>query len=407
VAYTEVLKPQTYVNDPGGLDFQLYCPGCGYTGCRANTMPAQAVLAMTYNDSPWSVPGQIPEINCLCGRHTYVGPIDYGCGRFTLTDPAINGEIASAILRIAWNNWGFAPSLLHRIWTHGNLYTVGPIHEELLSEYPPDLPWKVRGYGWTTNPFTGLPWTLDELRDLEAGFVIDSAYLQPYVDQLYVLVTYSKVPPVVATQAATDVQPESARLNGQLTDDGGEACTLFFEWGDNPSLGNTAPAGTGSTGASFSALISGLLTGQNYYFRAGATNSRGTTYGAILSLTSSGGGGEAVTVMTLAAIEVAESSGKLRGFVQNSLGRYGDVRFEWGGTAAYGNATPWRSGYHTGDTFEERLTNLSEGAVYHFRAQFRDITIVSGSDQSFSTLSAQGPVTFADEETMMRLEEVP
>lgn len=403
MAYTEILVPQAYINDPGGFDFFLDNSGLAW---RANLHPDLAVSAMAANDTnPIPIP---PGGIYTWGKWGHWNITDYTNGRFSMSNPLINGLVQKVAVRLLLFIGG-APEYSARIWTHGTQYALTGAGLTYLgqSSFPPGVGWGIWEGVWPLNPFTTATWTLAELSDVEAGFRIYAATLHYVaIDQLFVLVTYSRIPPTVATNVASNVIPGSATLHGTLVDDGGEACTLFFEWGPSMALGNTAAAGTGSTGASFSANISGLLV-QNYYFRAGATNSRGTTYGAVLSLTGGTPGPHDIpSVDTLAATGVTNDAGLIHGMVTNSLGQYGDVRFEVGGTSSYGNTTPWQSGFFTSDLFQYQLTNLVAGGVYHFRAQFRTSGgIVSGSDQSFVTLSELGPVTFADEETMSLLED--
>lgn len=71
-----------------------------------------------------------------------------------------------------------------------------------------------------------------------------------------------------------------ATLNGQLIDDGGEACSVRFEWGASTAYGMETPWQPGLTsGQSFSATISGLAEGVLYHFRAVAKNSAYIVYG--------------------------------------------------------------------------------------------------------------------------------
>lgn len=85
--------------------------------------------------------------------------------------------------------------------------------------------------------------------------------------------------PTVTTGVATNITEVSATLNGQLTDDGGEACTCGFEWGLTNAYGNTTPTTSQHTGDTFSQVISSLAPSTIYHFRAFATNSAGTSYG--------------------------------------------------------------------------------------------------------------------------------
>lgn len=206
--------------------------------------------------------------------------------------------------------------------------------------------------------------------------------------------------PTVSTNPATNVEGATATLNGTLNDDGGEACECGFEWGETPALGNTTPTQSGTTGTTFSFNLSGLTPGKTYYFRAFATNSAGTGYGAILSFTLKVG----ATVMTLPATHITEHAARLHGVVIDDAGRMGEVRFQWGLTAQYGANTPWIGGHITGDEFEYDLPSLAEGTGYHFRAQFRNLAIVSGKDMVFHTLVPLGPVTLIPEDLVHLLE---
>jgi len=88
------------------------------------------------------------------------------------------------------------------------------------------------------------------------------------------------LPPTVTTDPATNVKQRSARLNGTLVDDGGGACDCGFEWGETPAYGNITPTQSRTSGETFAQTITNLVPGKTYHFRAFATNSVGTEYGA-------------------------------------------------------------------------------------------------------------------------------
>lgn len=67
-----------------------------------------------------------------------------------------------------------------------------------------------------------------------------------------------------------------AILNGQLDDDGGEACDVRFEWGETDGYGHYTPWRSGKvTSDSFSHIIKGLKGRITYHYRAQAKNSDG------------------------------------------------------------------------------------------------------------------------------------
>ncbi len=86
--------------------------------------------------------------------------------------------------------------------------------------------------------------------------------------------------PTVTTDPATSVEATTATLNGTLDNDGGEACDCGFEWGETEAYGNTTPTQSRTTEQTFAQAISGLDPNKTCHFRAFATNSSGTGYGA-------------------------------------------------------------------------------------------------------------------------------
>ncbi|KKN60920.1 hypothetical protein LCGC14_0527190 [marine sediment metagenome] len=94
--------------------------------------------------------------------------------------------------------------------------------------------------------------------------------------------------PSVSTDPATDIAGAAATLNGTLDDDGGEACDCAFQYGLTIGYGATTSTQSKTTGQSFASPITGLLPGTIYHFRAWASNSYGTGYGADRTFTTLG-----------------------------------------------------------------------------------------------------------------------
>jgi hypothetical protein len=86
-------------------------------------------------------------------------------------------------------------------------------------------------------------------------------------------------PPVVITNAATNVTTSSGTLNGAL-DPHGLTTAVFFQYGTTTSYGSTTPSQsqTGNTYRNITANISGLTLHRTYHFRMVATNASDRTF---------------------------------------------------------------------------------------------------------------------------------
>lgn len=101
-----------------------------------------------------------------------------------------------------------------------------------------------------------------------------------------VTVEYTAIPvtpPQVDNLPPSLLQGATARLNGDLTDDGGENCTVRVYWGNNDggtnpgSWDNMANVGSLGIGAFFTD-VAGLNLGTTYYYRCYAENSAGNAW---------------------------------------------------------------------------------------------------------------------------------
>ncbi len=93
--------------------------------------------------------------------------------------------------------------------------------------------------------------------------------------------------PAVTTLAATSVSINSAVLNGNVTPNG-LITVVGFEWGTDSNLGTSSltPLQTGLSGTSplsINRQLTGLAAGATYYYRVVASNSGGSSEGAIRS----------------------------------------------------------------------------------------------------------------------------
>lgn len=94
--------------------------------------------------------------------------------------------------------------------------------------------------------------------------------------------------PTVQTDPADNIDHESANLHGTLTEDGGEACEVRFQYGQTDAYGTDTEWQPGNVSEdTFEQLITGLDPDQLYHFRAQAKNSAGTESGSDAEFTTS------------------------------------------------------------------------------------------------------------------------
>ena len=148
--------------------------------------------------------------------------------------------------------------------------------------------------------------------------------------------TYT-APPVVTTQAATDVEWSSATGNGNITDIGAASVTqhgMIWKKGSDPV--NLAGAdgytqeGAATAGA-FTSDITGLDHVFTYYFRSYATNADGTSYGAPLTFETPAINAEIAGLVTISLIvegttEDAQQSWSYEGALNLVLTNTADVQ---------------------------------------------------------------------------------
>ena len=94
--------------------------------------------------------------------------------------------------------------------------------------------------------------------------------------------------PTVETGNAASIAGNYATLNGDITSNGGDTINGYgFYYSTDQNQWSEATAGTDNHYGSFSYNLTGLTTNTDYYFKAYATNPEGTTYGSVVSFTTS------------------------------------------------------------------------------------------------------------------------
>lgn len=193
--------------------------------------------------------------------------------------------------------------------------------------------------------------------------------------------------PVVTTGSVSGVTQTSATCGGNVTDDGGAEVTVRGVcWGtsQNPTTGSSKTNDGPGTGP-FTSSITGLTPGNEYFVRAYATNSEGTSYGGQESFSSNPVMPATLTTSGVTSVTstVAVSGG--------TIISDGGAPISAKGVCWAITADPTTSDNKTNDgigttSFISTITGLSEETTYHVRAYaINSAGTAYGDDKSFTT----------------------
>jgi len=189
------------------------------------------------------------------------------------------------------------------------------------------------------------------------------------------------IAPSVITLPASDIGETSVTLNGKISNEGG------FDWQFIPlSNGRSIWVENISTGGNFSAMVTDLIPGSLYEFRAEARNSAGENQGLIQpfitpALPSS------PDVVTEPATSVNENSATLNGRISNDGGDACEYSFMYRPVGSSNwKDTSWTSSAITGDSFSVSAGDLIPNTTYEFKALAKNYSGVDeGSILTFTT----------------------
>ena len=199
----------------------------------------------------------------------------------------------------------------------------------------------------------------------------------------------------VVTNAASSILTTSATLNGAITATGGANATVEgFNYGITTSYGTTTTT-TGSFGvSSFTANLTGLACNTHYNYRAYATNSAGTAYGANMSFTTSACPAAPPVVATTVATSITSSSAQFNGSLTalGSGSSSATVGFNYGTTTSYGSTVTLPATLSSSGVFNFVITSLACSAPYHYQAYATNSLGVTayGSDMTVTTTGCIG-----------------
>jgi uncharacterized protein (TIGR02145 family) len=190
-----------------------------------------------------------------------------------------------------------------------------------------------------------------------------------------------------------------ATFNAEVNSQGGGTVTergAVWNTSGNPTVNsNRVPSGSG-TGV-YTATLTGLNAGSNYYVRAYAINNFGISYGVEIPFTTLFGLATLTTNNVIAQITTASSGGDItenggsivtvRGLVWNSTGT----------PTIADNKTTDGSGI---GSYVSNLTALIPSTTYYVRAYATNSTGTAyGNEQTFTTTATSQPVTDIDGNT--------
>lgn len=222
-----------------------------------------------------------------------------------------------------------------------------------------------------------------------AGTEFESAHvLKDQFDSELIPLTFTLPLPTVTTEAATNITPTEARLNGLVMEDPGYP---VFDRGflitDNAQLVGASDYTDGAGGGSFHYEVSGLQMGTRYYYRAYARTALGTTFGDILYFDTQSDLPEVHTFMvTDTAIHGAVCGGNVTYDGGSAVTMRGVC---WSTTQS-----PTLSNIHTSDgsgvgSFTSHIFGLYANTTYYVRAYATNsVGTAYGEERSFTTLTS-------------------
>ena len=200
----------------------------------------------------------------------------------------------------------------------------------------------------------------------------------------------TKLKPTVVTSPVSNISATAASAGGNVSSDGGATVTARgIVWGTatgpTTSLSTKTTDGTGS--GNFTSSMSGLTASTNYFVRAYATNSVGTSYGEEISFVAIS---NLPTITTSSIVNITTQSATGGGNISNDAGSPVTARgIVWSTSTAptISLLTKTNNGSGTG-AFTSSIGGLSIATKYYVRAYATNSNGTSyGNELNFTTLA--------------------
>ena len=195
----------------------------------------------------------------------------------------------------------------------------------------------------------------------------------------------------VSTENPANISPITAVLSGKIIDHGEGITKHGHCWAttQNPSVSNSKNELGKPSKNDFTSLLTNLVPGTKYYYRAYCSNDSEVSYGLEKSFITAACIAPAAT--TNAGENVTSVSATLKGSV-NANNSSTTVTFEYGLTISYGSTVAASPSPVTGSnstSVSASVGSLSPGTTYHYRVKAVNCAgTVNGSDQTFTTCTA-------------------
>jgi len=182
----------------------------------------------------------------------------------------------------------------------------------------------------------------------------------------------------VNTFNADNIDEDSARLRGEITQIGNQNVNRYFEWGTSSSNLNRDLTVSGSTGytGSFDGNLTGLNSNTTYYFRACAisTNNGDVDCGNTRSFrTNTTVNNSNLSTITTEASSVGRTSAVLNGLAISDNIDINQMWFEWGQSTNLGRETTHVTINASGTrSLARSISGLSTNTIYYYRAVAQD-----------------------------------
>ena len=217
--------------------------------------------------------------------------------------------------------------------------------------------------------------------------------------QTFTASSTSNTLPVVTSTSVTGLTTVQATFNAEVNSQGGGTVTergSVWNTSGNPTVNsNRVPSGSG-TGV-YTASITGLSGGSNYYVRAYAINNFGISYGVEIPFTTLFGLATLTTNNVIAQSITASSGGNITDNGGSTVTARGVV-WNTTGTPTISNSRT-TDGSSTG-SYVSNMTALSPSTTYYVRAYATNSTGTAyGNQQTFTTTATSQTVTDIDGNT--------